>query len=94
MVEFGGDGFLNRLRAKLANSFVVDNARRHLRNVLVDRLVLAINALTLRSRSGALAAKAHAGGAAVVLELWRRWNARKTVRSKVAGSLTLRIAIL
>lgn len=94
MIELGGDGLLNGLGAKLTNSFVVDNTRRHLRDVLVDSLVLAIDALTLRSGSGALTAKAHAGGAAVVLELWRWWDARKTVRSEVAGRLTLRIAVL
>ena len=93
MTELGCDGLLSRLGAKIANTFVVDNTRRHLRDVLVNSLVLAVDALTLRSSSRALTAKAHAGGAAVVLELWRGWDARKTVGSEVARSLTLCITI-
>ena len=90
MTEFGG--LLSRFWAKITNALVVDNTCRHLWDVLVDSLVLAVEALALRSGSSALAAKAHAGRAAVVLELWRGWDARKTVRSEVAGSLALRIA--
>lgn len=89
-----GDRLISHLVTKFANAFVVDDACWHLRDVLVNGLVLAVDALSLRCSGSALATKAHACGAAVVLELGRWWNARETMGSEVASAFALRIAVL
>ena len=65
-----GDGLGACLGTKVANALVVDDASRDLWNVLVDRLVLAVEAVSLWGGGGALAAKAHAGRTAIVLKIW------------------------
>ena len=87
------DGLVNHLRTEFASTLVINDACGNLGNVLVDSLVLAVDALPLRCSSGALTAKAHARRAAVVLEIGGGRDAGKTVRVKVARGFALGIAI-
>jgi hypothetical protein len=84
---------MDHLRTEFTSTLVINDARRNLRDVLVDSLVLAVDALSLGCSGCALTAKAHACGAAVVLEIrcWR--DAGKTVRVKVARGFALGVAI-
>jgi hypothetical protein len=69
------DGLINGFRTKITNAFVIDDASRKLRDVLMDCLVLAVDALALRCSGSALTAQAHASRATVVLKLRRRRDA-------------------
>lgn len=59
MAEFGNR--LISLRTELTNTLIVNYPSWHLRDYLVDSLVLAVVAVALRGDCGAVATQAHAG---------------------------------